>query len=168
MGRNRCSTASSSVTSLLSGSSSGLSFSVAFNFLTPIPICRYVGCVLPRGPDAHVGCAQAQLRPACVPAARPATGGSAGPNSRDRRSRTISTGCQGVPTPTSGARRRNCAPRACLRHAPRPEVARGQIRATGGHAPSVLDAKGSRRPRRVRAGAIAPRVRACGTPRDRR
>ncbi len=74
-----------------------------------------------RGPDAHVGCANAQLRPVCVPAARPATGGSA--------SQTRSTGGQtptGVPTPTSGARMRNCIPPACLRHAPRPEVARAK------------------------------------------
>ncbi len=140
MGRNRCSTASSSVTSLLFGSSSGLSFSVAFNFLTPIPNCRYVGCALPRDPDAHVGCAQAQLRPACVPAAHPATGGGASQNrvtgghapTRDRRSRSQGFARPEVTPPV----------RPEVTHHARPEGAQHSCdrrerttHATGGHAP---------------------------------
>ncbi len=109
-------------------------------------------------PDAHVGCAQAQLHPARVPAVRHATGGGASQNrSTGGRAPT------GVPTPTSGARMRNCVMYACLRHAPRPEVARAKTAR-----PEVEHQPGSRSPRRVRECATASRTRACGTPRDRR
>ncbi len=134
------------------------------------------------GPDAHVGCADAQLHPTNVPAVHLATGGSARPKPRDRRSRTKrETGGhapfskRGSPTPTSGARMRNCIPHTYPPYTSRPEVARGQNRETGGHAPNARpevthhSAKGGpRRPRRVRGCAIASHTRTRRTPRDRR
>ncbi len=79
----------------------------------------------------------------------------------------------GAPTPTSGARMRNCAPCACPSCTSRPEVARAKIARP--EVDTRLDRRsstecvmGSRRLRRVREGATASYVRTHCTPRDRR